>query len=129
MDEGRLIVRDEVLDAHSLHMAISSFDVLVCNIAKHQWSSDMALRAMVAGTPILASDEEWFRHMDDEFRIGTTIPSPRSVGNVASHIVKSLASSVKHVPDPKSAEIIAFNQPENYAATVLAIVTDTYRLG
>jgi len=129
VDEGRLIIRNKTMDAHSLHMAISSFDVLICNITKHQWSSDMALRAMVAEVPILVSDEEWFKYMVSEFRIGETIPKPHNPKNVAIHIVKSLAGSSDYLPSLESRKIVAFNQPENYAATLIAAVTGSLNSG
>jgi len=119
VDEGLLLIRDEILDVQSIHVAISAFDVLVCNLNHHQWASDMALRAMVAERTILAADESWFSYMVRKFESGTLVSNPDDPEAVACAIRESLDRSAHFKTSKKAKALCSFNDPSNYAELVI----------
>lgn len=122
VEDGKLLVQDRVLDSETQHLAISSLDVVICNLLEHQWSSDIALRAIVAERPILASDGDWFRYMINQFACGMTISPPRSPRLVAEAICTSLGEFSDYRPLAETQQIKDFNHPGNYANTTFRAI-------
>lgn len=123
LQSGRLIIRDGVMNEMMLHKTISALDVLVCNCSNsHQWSSDMALRSMVAERPILTSNGKWFQYMVSNFCIGMTFPNPGNIPSVARCLEASLEAASAFKTSTAAKKIIEFNRPENYANTIIRAV-------
>jgi len=119
---GKLILRNQVLDPLQQHVAISALDVVVCNLHEHHWSSDIALRSIVAERPILASDGDWFRYMIKNFGIGKTISAPGDHKSVARAIRSMVEEFRNYVPLEAVQHVKDFNRTENFTDTALNVI-------
>lgn len=124
LQSGRLIVRNQALDSFTQHVVISACDVVICNLLEHPWSSDIALRAIAAERPFIASDGEWFQYVTTHFAAGMTVAKPVSAKAVARVIRDSVAKFADFESTATAHQIVDFNHPANFVNTTMRALTD-----
>lgn len=125
LQSGRLIVRNQALDPFTQHVVISACDVVICNLLEHPWSSDIALRAIAAERPFIASDGEWFQYVTTQFAAGMTVAKPASAKAVARVIRDSVAKFADFESTPVARQIVDFNHPANFINTTMRALMDS----
>lgn len=98
LEDGRLIHLDRYLSDEELHAALSAGDVVAVTHPAHIGLSNIALRTVAAGRPVVASDYGWLGVMVPRFGLGWNGPVTlneliATVGRVAGR-----AAKLEHLP-------------------------------
>jgi glycosyltransferase involved in cell wall biosynthesis len=122
VDSGRLIIRDEFLDATAYQTMLSAFDVVCVPYPGFTGASSVLIEGLVAGRPVLTDAEGWCHEIVTRFGAGWS-GNVRDENAFAATIRVALSQCESYRENEATTRLLAFNTPENYTASWLQGVT------
>ena len=112
---GRIVVIDRFLTGRELESAYEALDVATVVYYRFPGLASLALKAVAAGTPVLAHDFGWLRALVRRFEVGVTtdIFDP---ARFASDLRRCLDAPSAHASSEAVTRLLRFHEEANFVA-------------
>lgn len=117
LKDGRLIHLDRYLTDDELHAALSAGDVVAVTHPAHIGLSNITLRTVAAGRPVVASDFGWLGAMVPHFGLGWNGPV-RNTAAFAHTLAQSLEQAPRWQPSENTERLMRFHSHDNFTAGI-----------
>jgi glycosyltransferase involved in cell wall biosynthesis len=114
--QERIISIDRFVERDELGAALRAMDVVCALYQGHVGSASLVVRAAAAERPVLGGRTGWVRWAVEKFALGATSETA-DVGALAVGLERALDASGSFRLTPVARRWLAFNTPENFAAT------------
>lgn len=128
LDNKRIVLIDRYVSDEELRASLGAVDVVCTPHPAHIGLSNIALRALAAGRPVLGSDFGWIGKMVPRFNLGTTC-DVRDAGSFSRAIVEALDSSVDYTRSEAATRLLAFHGEANFARSWVAGIREMKGIG
>lgn len=112
---GRLVILNRFLTAAELAHGYEALDVATIIYDSFPGLASLALKAIAAGTPIIANDFGWLGAMIRRFDIGTSTDI-RDSDSFATALCAALENSCRLEPSEPIRRLLAFHSEDNFAS-------------
>jgi len=115
---GQLVLLDRFLNEADYRDAFAAVDVMAAVYPGFTAASQVVLESLAVGKPVLTNALGWCKEIVERFGAGWTcrIGDPQDVTRA---LARAFAECDSYVPNEATSRLLAFNSPENFAASWL----------
>jgi glycosyltransferase involved in cell wall biosynthesis len=123
VEDGSLIVRNGFVSESDYAKYLTASDVVCLPYRGFSGLSAVLFEAVAAGRPVLAHRWDWSEAIIQRFQLGWTCDVAKT--DEYAHVLgQSLLRSSDYRHGPAAGRLLAFNTPDNFAATWLQFVVE-----
>lgn len=121
---GRIVVIDRFLSDRELESAYEALDLATIVYYRFPGLASLALKAVAAGTPVIAHDFGWLRALIRRFDVGTTTDI-FDIARFAEDLRSGLAMSQGNPSSPATTRLLRFHEEANFIARMTSGLRQT----